>query len=365
MRQHIMAAGLVAATVAGLDAAASAQQASPYAPRGAVSQGLESGFYVWLDGAYHNVSLPAYRLGLHAATRVALQDRGSVQTIEPHVDGGGFRGAIGYAVPGTGARFEFGGSYVQAKASDSSFTSTSDMAIGTQFVDGRIGSGYVCSTAVFFGSCNVSGVLNSEYTAWQFNGKVAAERTLGSVKLTPFVAVFGGNTRALQSLSQSFAYIDNGTGLTTTTGRYSANTDLKWTDIGARAGFDLHVPVSAALTIGFTGWLGAAGRETSLSARDSASDTFANFDGSGALSTRDNKTVLLANAETGFAYKLTPAAALRGFVGLNYDGGVPGIATPSFAGSFAIATSGPAAAINYHSETSYYAGGGVTVKFGP
>ena len=47
------------------------------------------------------------------------------------------------------------------------------------------------------------------------------------------------------------------------------------------------------------------------------------------------------------------------------DGGVPGIATPSFAGSFALATSGPAAGIHYTSETSYYAGGGVTAKFGP
>lgn len=365
MKRHVITVGLIAACLAGPGAIASAQQAPPYAPRGAVDEMPSVGFYVWLDGMYDQVALPTYQLGLHAANNSNLLDRGSAQKIAPHLNGGGVRGAIGYVVPGTGARFEFGGSYMNAKASDSNFTSTSAFGIGTQFINGSVGSGYVCSPAVFFGRCDISGVLNTDCAAWQFNGKVAADRTFGSVKLTPFAAIFGGNTHAGQTLSQSFAYIDNATGVATATGRYSASTVLKWKDVGARAGLDVSVPVSAALAIGLGGWLGGVGREVSLTGNDSASDTFGFFTGSGALSSGDRKTVLLANAETRFVYKFTPLAALHGFVGLNYDGGVPGIATPSFAGSFADATSGPAARITYGSETSYYAGGGVTVKFGP
>src|SRR5215213_7001502 len=233
MKHHRITAGLIAAGLAASSTVAAAQQAPTYVPRGAISQMSESGYYVWIDGTYNRVHLPAYQLGFHAANNTNLQDRGSAQTIEPHLAGGGVRGAIGYGVPGTGARFEFGGSYVQAKANDSKSTSTSALAIGTQFIDGGIASGYVCSPAVFFGSCHITGVLNTDYTAWQFNGKAAVEATYGSVKVTPFAAIFGGNTHTGQTLSQSFSYIDNATSVATSTGRYSASTVLNWRDIGA------------------------------------------------------------------------------------------------------------------------------------
>jgi hypothetical protein len=55
--------------------------------------------------------------------------------------------------------------------------------------------------------------------------------------------------------------------------------------------------------------------------------------------------------------------AVRGFVGLNYDGSVPGIANPTFAGLAGAPTSKSAASIYYAHETSYYAGGGVVAKW--
>jgi hypothetical protein len=78
---------------------------------------------------------------------------------------------------------------------------------------------------------------------------------------------------------------------------------------------------------------------------------------SGSSTVADNATrnVLLANAEAGFAYRFMPGVALRGFVGVNYDGGVPRIASPGFSGLSNAATSVPARIYCAH-ETSYCAG---------
>jgi hypothetical protein len=255
--------------------------------------------------------------------------------------------------------------YVGAKESNTEFSSISTFGVGGQFINGDISGGYICTPAVFFGTCNIAGTLSTAYDAWQFNGKVAADWKFGSVTVTPSVAVFGGNTRADQTLTQSFTYIDFTTGVTALTGGYTASTSLKWNDAGGRIGLDVSTPVSTALTIGIGSWLGGAERKTSLSGSDSASDTAGQFNGSGALSINDSKTVFLANAEARIAYEFAQMATLRGFVGLNHDASVPGIAAPSFTGSFAAATSTTAARITYGSETSYYAGVGVTVTFGP
>jgi hypothetical protein len=57
---------------------------------------------------------------------------------------------------------------------------------------------------------------------------------------------------------------------------------------------------------------------------------------------------------------------LRGFAGLNYDSRVPGIAAPQIGGIAGIVpATGTPAGIKFAAETSYYAGGGITVKFAP
>jgi hypothetical protein len=81
-------------------------------------------------------------------------------------------------------------------------------------------------------------------------------------------------------------------------------------------------------------------------------------------STDSRRAAVLANAEVSLAYRLMPAATIRGFAGLKYDSSVPGISSPSYGGDLAVATPRNAAGIFYTPETSYYAGGGVIVKFG-
>jgi hypothetical protein len=318
----------------------------------------ESGYYFWLDGMYDRVRLPTYQLGLHnTAPAPPFTDMGSVNTFDPSLNGGGIRGGIGYVMPGTGTKFELGGSYVAAKASQSQSTSSANNGVTALFLDGGgHNSAYVCSGGSI---CTTAGNLSTDYAAWQLNGKVSNDWKYGSVTVTPSLAVFGGNTRVAQSLSQAFSQLPSGN-----TGTYSASTTERWTDIGARIGVDINAPVTTALTVGIGGWVGGANRHTTLSGNDAAADTLAAFTGTSALSIGDSKTVLLANAEVGFAYKFTPMVAFRGFAGLNYDGSVPGIASPSFVGSLIAApTSRTAASINYAHETSYYAGGGVVVKW--
>lgn len=319
-------------------------------------------YYFWLDGMYDHVRLPAYGLGVHSAIFPGSRaDSGQVQPFDPRLNGGGVRGAIGYVMPETRMKFEFGGSYVGAKGSSSGSASTTGGGAGLLMNGGGVNNGFNC--AVGGVTCPTSSSLSTNYSAWQFNGKAAYDWKYGSVTLTPFLAVFGGNTRVGQTLSQSITQFLVGFGVINTAA-YSANTTEQWRDIGARIGVDVSAPVTPALTIGIGGWVGGAARHTSLSGSDAAaSSTPAIFSGNSTLSISDNKTVWLANAEAGIVYKFNQMWALRGFAGLNYDGSVPGIASPSWAGDLFTPTSRTAASINYAHETSYYAGGGVSVTW--
>jgi hypothetical protein len=323
---------------------------------GAASDNL----YFWLDGTYDRVRLPTYKLGLHAVADggILLDTGNTVQTFDPSLNGGGIRGAIGYFMSGTSTRYEFGGSYVEAKGSSSQITSITTYDVLAQFVNGAGTNGFGCLAPA---SCNTAGTLSTDYNAWQFNGKIASDWKFGLVTVTPSVAVFGGNTRVGQMLSQSFTQFL--TGVVSATGTYTASSREKWWDIGARIGVDVNAPVTTALTVGIGGWVGGANRRTFLSGNDAANDTVASFNGNGTLSISDSKIVFLANAETGFAYKLTQTVILRGFAGLNYDGSVPGITNPTYSGGFFAPTSTTAASIYYAHAMNYYTGGGLQVMW--
>jgi len=319
----------------------------------------DNGYYFWIDGTADKIRLPAYQLGLHNVSDVTAHDAGPIQRFDPRLDGGGFRGAIGYVVPATTVKFELGGSYAAAKES-LQLSSASNGLVGARFLNGSgmVGIAFDCSFPATIG-CTTAGNLNTEYTTWQLNGKVSADWQYGRVTVSPHLAVFGGNTRVGQTLSQSFAQPFSGN-----SGTYSASTTENWTDIGARIGADLSAEVAKTLTLDVGGWVGGASRYTSLSGHDVGADSTGNtvFGGGSTLSIDGSKTVLLANAEAGVAYRPLQMVALRGFVGLNYDSRVPGIANPSFAGSFGAPT-GTAASIFYAAETSYYAGGGLLMKW--
>ena len=255
-------------------------------------------------------------------------------------------------------RFELGGSYVDAKGSSSQSNSLTTSQLGLQFLNGALPDAISCSGGFF--TCAINGSLKTNYSSWQIDGKVASDWNFGPVMVTPSVTIFGGNSRNTQSLSQTFTQFD--LGVPDNTGNYTADTSLRWTDIGARAGLDVGVPLTSALTVGFGGWIGVADRHTSLSGSDSENDQFNNFTGASTISMSANKGVFLANAEGGLTYSVASMLTLRGFVGLNYDASVPGVASPVFSGTDFAPGAVPASIVYVH-ETSYYAGGGAVVRF--
>jgi hypothetical protein len=354
MNKHLLATAALAVIVSTTAFAADMPLKAP--PPVAVAAGNWS---FWIDGMYENVRLPSSALGIHTSN-LALPntDLGPAQSFDPRLNGGGVRGGIGYTMPGPSARFELGGSYVAAKGSASQATVLSTSLFTS--AEPVLLNGTVPGLAAFncFGpfTCGVAGTVNTSYSAWQINGKAAIDRKLGAITVTPSVAIFGGNSRNDQSLSQAFTQMSGGAVINT--GSYSANASLRWTDFGGRVGLDGSIPVASALTFGLGGWVGGVSRTVSLSGSDASSFTATFFNGASTVSAGDSRGVLLANAEASLAYAISPTLMVRGFGGVNYDGSVPGIRGPSYTGSFLGPTSTTAAGINYAHETSYYAGGG-------
>ena len=75
-----------------------------------------------------------------------------------------------------------------------------------------------------------------------------------------------------------------------------------------------------------------------------------------------SKVPFLANLEARLTARFMPGVTARGFVGLNYDSDVPGIEAPQ---SLAFAATGIPARIKFDPTTSYYAGAGLNISFGP
>jgi len=325
---------------------------------------VTEGWYVWADGMYERVNLPAYSLGFRSVANVAgLPDAGIQQSFDPHLNGAGVRGGIGHIVPGTSFRLEAGASFVGASGSTSQATVAASNDAALFLLNGSGQVAFFCTGVVF--ACTTNGTLSTSYTAWQANGKVLYDWKYGAVTVTPFGAIFGGTSRARQTLTQSFTQIRIATGAVENAGTYVADTTLRWTDVGARVGLETSVALAPAWTVGISGWVGAAGRNTHFTGTDAGGSTpLPIFNGVSFIGTSDTRNVVLANAEAGFAYRVFPAVVLRGFAGLNYDNRVPGITGPSYTGNVNTPTTRTPASIYYRHETSYYAGGGVLWTFG-
>ena len=82
-----------------------------------------------------------------------------------------------------------------------------------------------------------------------------------------------------------------------------------------------------------------------------------------AATASDERAAFVANLEGNIYVRPMPNVTLRAFGGLNFDSAVPGVRAPSFTGGFGFAAPTVAAGINYHNETSYYAGGGLKIGF--
>jgi hypothetical protein len=323
-----------------------------------------SGWYLSVDGAWQRVKLPDHALGFRQAAPAVFTDAGPMQSFRQRFDGFLVRGAVGYFWPGNAtifganSRVEFGGFYSRASGTDTETVVSTVGGVITQFLDGTgANGGYICSPGQI---CTTNSNLATTHSNWQLHGKIAGDHRMGTVVVTPSLAVFGGNGRTSQTLTQVQTVSTSPNSAT-----YNASTSLRWTDVGARAGIDLKLDVAPRATVGLSGWAGFARRNVSLSGTDVGTDNIvaALVAGSGTISASADATPFLANAEAGVAFRWLPAVIVRGFVGLNYDSKVPGVSSPSFAGSVGAVTSRTPAGVSFHSQSSYYAGGGVTWAF--
>jgi hypothetical protein len=324
-----------------------------------------SGFYAWIDGSYESIKLPTYGLGWRYIDPANF-DRGITTTYDPRATGGGGSGALGYvfqhgtlpAAFGENFRVELGGSYVHATASQSA-SSAPGNSFTTQLVSGLVTAAIGCAP------CYNTSTLSTTYAAGTVDLKAASDFRHGTVMLTPSLTLFGGWSRNDQHFVQGQGFV----GFPQFVGSsYTADSSVKWNDVGAKLGLNAMIDVAPKTTLGIGGKVGVAARHATMSANDACVNfcTFADFFSS--VSTGRDATPFLANAEISATYRPVVNAALRVFAGLNYDSKVPGISSPSFAGAAPSNNTpflGTPAGISFSSQTSYYAGGGLTVMFAP
>jgi hypothetical protein len=320
-----------------------------------------SGWYIYEDGMYDSVRLPTYALGLHTFGAASpFPDAGALNTFSPQASGGGGRGGIGYYFPGSQLRLELGGSYLTASSKQNAAPTSPVVPIGAVLLNGTNPGGGIfgCGGGPAV-TCTSAGQLNSDYTSWQIDGKVAYGMRWGGVDVSPSATLFGGTSRNNQSLNQSFSI----TSLAPTSSMtYGANTALTWNDFGGKLGLDATVPLTNWLSWSFSGSAGVADRMVSLNGSDSAIDTFAVFNGASTISASTTTTAFVGNLESGFGIKPLASMTLRMFGGVNFDNRVPGISMPGTTNPTTTPVSTPAG-INFSSEASYYVGGGAIWNF--
>jgi hypothetical protein len=323
-------------------------------PQAVVQQ--SGGFYLWVDGSYQSINLPTYDLGMRlSGPGIAFIAGGIAETHDPRATGYGIKSAIGFIFPhgtfwGSNARIEIGGSYVNADGTQSGVGPTNPNFIVQGLAGLRFGIN--CTP-----TCQTSSTLASDYAGWQVWGKTASDFKFGMMTVTPSVAVFGGATRNRQNFSQQA--VDTAPPFAS----YAASSDLDWTDWGVRLGLDVTAELGAGFAVGLGGSVGTARREASLSATDQFFTGATVF--SSAIAADKSVTPFLANAEASLIFRRDSTVTVRAFAGLNYDNRVPGISAPTFTGPTGLPTSITPASIKFESETSWYVGGGVTVKFAP
>ena len=340
------------------------------APR-AVAATEAGGLYFWADGSYQSIRLPTYDLGTRLLPVAPGSGISTANTYDPRATGYGISGGLGFVLPpgmslsnvGTNGRIELSGSYVNATASQAGSTAS---ALGSGYslpqVSGitNFAGSVACGFAV---PCIVSSTLGTSYTSWQVSGRYATDYKVSAVTITPSLAVFGGKSRSSQTLSET-NFIFSGAAAV----RYDADTRLDWTDWGGRVGLSGSVPVTDWLTFVAGGNAGLATRRVSLTGSDSANIFTAGgipifATAPSATTSGETTTALVANAEASVNIRLAPNWALRAFGGLNYDDKVPGVSAPAVILPFGFGGRSTPAGIKYQAETSYYAGGGLTVKF--
>ena len=209
--------------------------------------------------------------------------------------------------------------------------------------------------------CVSHSTLKTQYRAWQEDVRILTDYALGPFTFTPSVAGFYGQTRDNQDGTQTTGFP------ALVIAAYAVNSTLRWSDLGAKLGGDLSVMPNARTKLAVGGSVGFAVRDVSFDANDSITPMNGYVPPVGRAPTSSVSQSVTRklwrscrNAEARINYQFTTAIAIKGFVGVNYDSRVPGVAGPSYGGYGNPLFKSPVPAhIFYSGETSsYYVGGG-------
>lgn len=317
------------------------------------AQVANTGFYVRGDGTYQSIRLPRNEFGAFNITPAApFGSLGPAYNAEQNLNGYGFSGAIGMRLSskiraevgasslkaqGTGTGSYFGNASVQYTTLGRTFTAN---------IAGGPGAEHTTSSS-----------LRSDVSAWSVNGKLMMDFDIGTVTVTPSLSMFGGRSRVDQSFADTTDYPFFAAVF------YSANSSLRWNDVGVKAGLQASAPLSNWLIVTAGGSLGFASRNASMSATDTLDNTGPFFGLAGASAVMDSRRTIpfIGNIEVGLTAAASSMIAVRAFAGLNYDSRMPGIQT-GFVDAFSPVGR---ATIKFEGETSFYAGGGVVISFHP
>jgi len=321
-----------------------------------------SGIYFWMDGSAQAIRLPSLNIGFHTSNVSGAVDLGPSDPYDTqHANGFGIAGAFGYVLPygtispgfGSDARIELGGSYVHATVSQNSGFGPSGNNYSFVQLTG-LNAGFTgCGPP----GCLTSSTVSTTYDAWQVNLKGASDYRSGIFTFTPSLQGFGGSARSNESFAQQVGFPAAAPQET-----YNASVPLRWTDFGAKFGLDAKAALTPMLVASVGGNIGVSLRNASVTATDALTGFTV---GTSQISASASNAPFLANAEARLTLSPTRAVELKGFVGLNYDSGVPGLASPTNPGPTFVVTPGSPATIKFVHETSYYAGGGLKISFGP
>ena len=330
-------------------ALATGSGAQEFSPAAAVAASF-NGPPVWVDGSWRSVGLPAYGIGFHNIT-AANVDAGAIQSFSVRPTGYGINAGI--AVPagawpsafGSNVRVALQGGYVNATADENS-SATSDRNIG-QLLNGQL--------LAQCGACTLTSQLATRHEAWWLAATATSDIRAGVVTLSPLAEIFGGIARTRQDLSQS----RDSLGPITT---YDASTRMRWADVGARVGMSGTVPLAAGVEAGLGGKVGFAHRQVSLTGTDTGLFVPVGIPVSSSIELGDTTVALVANLHGQVIVSPRQGVRLRAFAGLDYDNRVSGIVAPTFTPTDVATTFvGSAATIGYSGQTSYYAGGSLTI----
>jgi hypothetical protein len=270
---------------------------------------------------------------------------------------------------GTDARVEVDGHYAHTNASQSQTTAVGTFGVYPELLGGTVANnGWLCGTSTF--SCPTTSALTAQFTAWQLTAKAESDFHLGTITVTPSVALIGGEGDNNEGLRQNLTQLDSGA----PNGNfqdYSATVKLHWRDIGGKVSLNGGVPVTPWLSLSLGGSVGVVDRDAHLSGND-----FFNSNVpltapqtnplASSVSGSDNTAAFMSTFEASVNVTPLPGLLFRGFAGLNVDSGIPGVTTPSYTGSEALSPAtiiSVPAKVKFSSETALYIGGGAVVRF--